>query len=472
MNLINLLDYGNSVYDLNKKINGLSRQNDEFPTKPSTVLKMAIAMILTRMPSIHYLMNSIDSPSKPMRKLFCKGEFVPKTHALRDCITDTDYHQVSKILEDMVYQLKRNKFFENHTYRGKHIVIADGLEEFETKKNISGLHNRRHKNGEEGHYFKALGLMYMADDVDIMLDLYPFEKNDVKEDIEHNEKIKSEGEITVLKKLIPRFKEYYTDICVLDAMFLNAPCLNLIKEEGMEAVVRLKDKKRLIYQDAEKLFQSREEDESYEIVKRIELKKKKYSKASKKKTTSDSQEYYFTRPISGENLKEKIVVEEKTVSHPKYESYIKVTEEVIKKVQVWEDEFELTNYQHGNVLVIRTIETTKKDGKEQKDEMYLVTTLLEEPSEFIVDLMHRRWDIELRGFRKLKTTYHLNHLYIGNDNAIRLLSYLTLIIFNLVELYFNVHTKKQKRKFSLTFILEGYRSEISSKPIYKYFLVT
>ena len=166
------------------------------------------------------------------------------------------------------------------------------------------------------------------------------------------------------------------------------------------------------------------------------------------------------------------MVEEKTVSHPKYESYIKVTEEVIKKVQVWEDEFELTNYQHGNVLVIRTIETTEKDGKEQKDIMYLVTTLLEEPSEFIVDLMHRRWDIELRGFRKLKTTYHLNHLYIGNDNAIRLLSYLTLIIFNLVELYFNVHTKKQKRKFSLTFILEWYRSEISSKPIYKYFLVT
>ena len=120
------------------------------------------------------------------------------------------------------------------------------------------------------------------------------------------------------------------------------------------------------------------------------MKKKKYSKASKKKTTSDRQEYYFTRPISGENLKEKIVVEEKTVSHPKYESYIKVTEEVIKKVQVWEDEFELTNYQHGNVLVIRTIETAKKDGKEQKDEMYLVTTLLEEPSEFIVDLMHRR----------------------------------------------------------------------------------
>lgn len=32
------------------------------------------------------------------------------------------------------------------------------------------------------------------------------------------------------------------------------------------------------------------------------------------------------------------MVEENTVSHPKYESYIKVTEEVIKKVQVWEDE--------------------------------------------------------------------------------------------------------------------------------------
>ena len=77
---------------------------------------MDIAMILTRMPSINYLMNSIDSPSKPMRKLFCKGEFVPKTHALRDCMTDTDYHQVSKILEDMVSRVLQF-IFSNYPFK-------------------------------------------------------------------------------------------------------------------------------------------------------------------------------------------------------------------------------------------------------------------------------------------------------------------------------------------------------------------
>ena len=36
--------------------------------------------------------------------------------------------------------------------------------------------------------------------------------------------------------------------------FLNAPFINTIKENGLEAVIRLKDEKRLIFQDAGGFF--------------------------------------------------------------------------------------------------------------------------------------------------------------------------------------------------------------------------
>lgn len=41
---------------------------------------------------------------------------------------------------------------------------------------------------------------------------------------------------------------------VADALYMNAPFINTIKENGLEAVIRLKDEKRLIFQDAKGFF--------------------------------------------------------------------------------------------------------------------------------------------------------------------------------------------------------------------------
>lgn len=132
----------------------------------------------------------------------------------------------------------------------------------------------------------------------------------------------------------------------------------------------------------------------------------------------------------------------------------------------------MNNYECGLVKVIKVTEKIKEKGKIVTKDMYIVTTLINEDLEFIIDLMHKRWDIELKGFRKLKSRYNINHLYIGTDNAIRLILYLTMIIYNFVELYFNIHTKKYKRSINFDNLLEEYKIEISqNKEIYKYFLV-
>lgn len=68
---------------------------------------------------------------------------------------------------------------------------------------------------------------------------------------------KDEGELTGGKRLVEQLRKrhgHFADVIVADALYLNAPFINTIKENGLEAVIRLKDEKRLIFQDAGGFF--------------------------------------------------------------------------------------------------------------------------------------------------------------------------------------------------------------------------
>lgn len=57
---------------------------------------------------------------------------------------------------------------------------------------------------------------------------------------------KDEGELTGGKRLIERLRQrhgHFADVIVADALYLNAPFINTIKENGLETVIRLKDEK-------------------------------------------------------------------------------------------------------------------------------------------------------------------------------------------------------------------------------------
>ena len=470
MNLKNLLDYGNSIYNLGEKFNSLERENKNAITTPISCIKMLMMSFLSKRPSINKLEQSIfSSETNKLKGVFSKNEFIPKTHALRDCVNDINYEQVAKIHYEMIEKLKKNKFFENHTYRGSRVAIIDGVESFETHKNIDGLHKRNHKDDTIGYYYKSLGIMYLSDNTEIMLDLVPFEKQEVLEDKDHNKKIKSEGEITVLKRILPNIKTFKIDVAVMDCMFANAPCLNEIKTNGIEAIIKFTDERRCIYKDAEGLFNSQKPVKEYEIVKVNELKKVKYSKLSKKKNTTETKDYEYCREQTSTKLNQKIVNEKNTI-HPKKEVNKKVSEKVVKKVKIYSDLFELKDYNYGKIRILKVVETIIERGKEVEKEMYIITTMIDEDLEFIVDLMHRRWNIELKGFRKLKTRYNMKHLFIGTNNAIRLIHYLIMIVFNLIELYFNIHTTKNKH-INFDNLLENYMFDMATENIYKYFII-
>ena len=473
MNLIKLLDYSNIIYGLGDKINRIKRGNERSLTKASTALKMTMCGIFTSSDSMNGMQHIYATKDKVRKSLFSKKEFIPKTTATRDAINDINVSDVFELHKSMLSTMEKNKVFENHTYRNVRVAVVDGVESFETHKNIEGLHKREHSNGRTGYYYKSLGISYLADDFSIMLDLVPFEENEVKDMKEKNEKIKADGEITVFKRSMSILKKFKIEFTVLDAMFLNSPCLNALKAEGIDAVVRLKDERRNIYKDAKGLFENSNPKVQYEVVEVKERKKVNYSKKSKKKNKDETETYIVTREVTDRKLNEAIVVKNEMKEYPHKTVRQTVTEKVLKRVKVWSEVLQLDgyNYNNGYVRVIKTEETKIENGIEVTKEMYLVTTKLDEDLEFIIDLMHKRWTIELNCFKILKSRFHMDHLFIGTVNAIQIITYLMMIVFNLIALYFNVHTKKYKRKMNLKQILEDFKEDLlTSIDMYKCFV--
>ena len=56
--------------------------------------------------------------------------------------------------------------------------------------------------------------------------------------------------------------------------------------------------------------------------------------------------------------------------------------------------------------------------------------------------MHLRWNIENCGFRKLKQQYNLEHIFIGEFNAINYIFQMIILVSNLLEVYFKIRLRK------------------------------
>ena len=87
MNLINLLDYANIIYNLGDNINKLTRENSKCDTKPSTAIKMTMMAIFSGRGSVNQLQEAIfNDGGNKLKGIFSPKEFIPKTHAYRDCL--------------------------------------------------------------------------------------------------------------------------------------------------------------------------------------------------------------------------------------------------------------------------------------------------------------------------------------------------------------------------------------------------
>lgn len=105
------------------------------------------------------------------------------------------------------------------------------------------------------------------------------------------------------------------------------------------------------------------------------------------------------------------------------------------------------------VRVVRTVETTtvrrQQTGADEpgRAEWMWVTTLApaRASTRAVVEVGHRRWDIENQGFNAAVTQWHLDHVYRHEPGAMRALLLLTMLAMNVLTLFYRRDLKPAVR---------------------------
>ena len=345
LELKKLLIYMKSVYGIPQKIKCLTDKRKRKSIPLFNILMPVLLLLTLQYESFHTFLSSPESMKSRLRHCI-KGR-IPKVDAVRDMLALTDPSEIRKIHESMIERVFRNRVFHGGTIGGYVTAAIDGVELFSsTRKRGDGCLRRKNKNGETEYFYRSVVCAIEGSNPHLILGQEMLKPRDGAE--------KDEGELTGGKRLLRRLEErhgHFADVIVADALYLNAPFINTVLELGMDAVIRLKDEKRLVFQDAEGLFEQ------------------------------------------GEGRKENFTSGK-------------------VKIETWDlCGFEMQGV-GKKVRVVRYRET--EAGKKEPRMMWLVTTLESADYKILWKMMHKRWDIEENAFHQLKTYYHADHCYCKN----------------------------------------------------------
>ena len=355
-----------SVYKIPQKIKCLTDERKRKSIPLFNIVMPVLLFLMLQYESFHTIFSTPESMSKRLKN--CISGRIPKVDAVRDLLSRINPDEIRSIHEEMIDIIKRNRVFREGTIGGYVVAGLDGVELFSsTKKSCPNCLSRKKHTGETEYFYRSVVCMIIGKSPHVILGQEMLKPRDGSG--------KDEGELTGGKRLIEQLKKrhgHFADVIVADALYLNDPFINTLKKNGLEGVIRLKDERRMIFQDAERLF------------KQDEGKKASFWKGK-------------------------------------------------KKIEVWDlSGFKMEGCPY-KLRVVRYHEQWEENGKETERIMWLVTTLEAADYRVLWEMMHRRWDIEENGFHQLKTYYHAKHCYCRD--AVETIFNLIIIGFNVRELY-------------------------------------
>lgn len=405
LELRKLLIYTQSVYQIQRKIKELTDKRKRKQIPFFNLIMPVFVFLLLQYESFHTIFSAPESMGKRLRN--CIRGKIPKVDAVRDTVARVEAKEVEKIFDSVVAKTYRNAVLRGGTIGGYVTVAVDGVELFSsTRKSCRNCLSR--KSGTEGKEFfhRSVVCATIGENPHLILGQEMLRPRDGAE--------KDEGELTGGKRLVKKLKENYghfADVIVADALYLNAPFINTVLKCHLDTVVRLKDEKRLIFQDAEKLFE------------RGEGKKSDFKRGK-------------------------------------------------KWIECWDIAgFEMEGLE-GRVRVVRYCEHIReKNGKESISWMRLVTTSEEIPYEILWKMMHKRWDIEENAFHQLKTYYHAKHCYC--HEGLEVVFNLMLIAFNIREMYLyrRMHSF-EKSRITRKSVSRIFRDNLQAEDLREYLYIT
>lgn len=252
-------NYLNKVFDFRSEIESLSDSRHDPEISVQSVFLALFHAFAFRLPSLQQL--DADLAHSPLQHWI--GADRPfRDDTLRYSLCGFHLDPLEKMLVHVNRRLKRSKAFDPGRVQGRIVAAMDGIEVLSSFSRCcdSCLQRRVFVKDRAGrkveqiqYYHRAVGCQIVSSPVKPFLAIEWLQPG--------------EGEDTAALRLLARLPDLYGsrffDILLLDALYAQAPVLQLVDEVGWDPIISLKQNSRELYQSAVRLFARRPPDATY-----------------------------------------------------------------------------------------------------------------------------------------------------------------------------------------------------------------
>jgi Transposase DDE domain len=246
----------NKGFDLRGHASRMADARTDPEISPASVFLALFHSFVFRLPSFQQLDNEL-SHSYLQKWIGAERPFRDDT--LRYSLCGFDLQPLEAMLVDVNRRLKRDKAFDEGRVQGHLVAALDGIEVLSSfsrrcetclERRVSVKDQAGRKIEQTQYYHRAVGCQLVHSPVKPFLAIEWLRPG--------------EGEDTAALRLLQRLPDLYGsrffDIMLLDALYAQTPVLQLIRKNGWEAVISLKQNSRDLYQSAVRLFAQRPPD--------------------------------------------------------------------------------------------------------------------------------------------------------------------------------------------------------------------
>ncbi len=317
---------------------------------------------------------------------------------LRDCLRDwamvADVASAWALHDAILAIARRNKVFQGGSVHGWHVVAVDGSEVRRSQARCcSACQVYRHRDGRVEYVHRIVAAQTVSgryrEDEDSPSRRTARDVPPVVWGIEPQRP--KEGEVKAALRLLGRTRRHhghFCDVVTVDALYAEARFLNRVRRMGLHAVVRLKDERYEVVQDAAGLRRGRRYDEAF-----------------------------VTRIGS-------FRVEVRLWDSPDLTSWKGLKQPI--RVVYAEEELSWTEIERNKVWECKALRILE-----------VATTLspAEASGRVVWEIARSRWGVENEGFRQLKQEWHLDHGFLHHPTGMQVLWAFLAAGFNLFQLF-------------------------------------
>lgn len=250
--------YLHKVFDFRTATAGLTDARQDPDISPQSVFWAAFYGFVFRLPSFQQLESDLAQPSLQhwIGSARAFGDDV-----LRYSLCGFDVTGLEQMLVQVNRTLKRSKALDEGRVQGRIVAALDGVEVLSSYSRCCDSCLERRVASRQGgvkveqvqYYHRAVGCQIVSSPVKSFLAiewLQPGEGEDT-------------AALRLLSKIPVLYGSRFFDILLLDALYAQAPVLQLAEKIGWDLVISLKQNQRDLYQSAIRLFARRPPDSTY-----------------------------------------------------------------------------------------------------------------------------------------------------------------------------------------------------------------